>query len=369
MASTIPLPLSSINSFQRKLIHWYNKQKRDLPWRINPNPYRVWISEIMLQQTQVSTAIPYYINFLNKFPDLQSLALASEQEVLELWSGLGYYSRARNLLKTATAILNKYGEFPGIFHILITLPGIGQYTAAAICSIAFNQAQPAVDGNIRRVLTRLYGIQGGASESFFRNQMESLIPKGQAAAFTQAMMELGALICTPSIPQCAICPIKTMCVGLKLEIQASIPEAKIKRSIETLEISMLILEHDGNILIVSPVKPKIIPGKWGFPCLIIPDHKSPESSAIHLARSIMGKKASLTKYARFHHRITHHKICVHAFYGKTDNRIRTSNASNYLWLSANQLKKHLISSLFQKALKKYAEIKTADFLKKSHTAL
>lgn len=132
MAPSIPLPFSSINAFQRKLIQWYDKHKRDLPWRINPNPYRVWISEIMLQQTQVSTAIPYYIDFLDRFPDLRSLARASEQEVLELWAGLGYYSRARNLLKTAITILDKYGEFPEIFHILITLPGIGQYTAGLI---------------------------------------------------------------------------------------------------------------------------------------------------------------------------------------------------------------------------------------------
>lgn len=360
MAPSIPLPFSSINAFQRKLIQWYDKHKRDLPWRINPNPYRVWISEIMLQQTQVSTAIPYYIDFLDRFPDLRSLARASEQEVLELWAGLGYYSRARNLLKTAITILDKYGEFPEIFHILITLPGIGQYTAGAICSIAFNQAQPAVDGNIRRVLTRINGIRDGAPESFFRNQMESMIPKGQAASFTQAMMELGALICTPSLPQCASCPIKAMCVALRLGIQASIPEVQLKRASKTLEVAVLILEQDGKILIVSPVAPKIIPGKWGFPCLIIPDGKSPEASAIHLVRSIIGEKTSLKRYAFFRHTITRYKISVHAYYGKFDYRIQTSNTNNYRWLSGNQLKKNLISSLFQKALNKYADIKTVD---------
>jgi A/G-specific adenine glycosylase len=361
MSPAIPLPFPSIDTFQRKLLHWYNKHKRNLPWRINPTPYRVWISEIMLQQTQVSTVIPYYINFLNRFPDLRSLARASEQEVLELWSGLGYYSRARNLLKTATIILNKYGEFPKIFHILITLPGIGQYTAGAICSIAFNQAQPAVDGNIRRVLTRINGIQGGASESFFRDQMEFLIPKGQAASFTQAMMELGALICAPSLPKCSSCPIKTMCVALKLGIQASIPEARFKRTPEALEISMLILEQNGKILIVSPVEPKIIPGKWGFPCLIIPDHESPETCALHLSRSILKKRISLTSYTRFHHAITHNKICVHVYYGKLNSRMQIDSTINYQWLLGNQLKKRLISSLFQKALNKYADIKAADF--------
>jgi A/G-specific adenine glycosylase len=362
MDSAIPLPFSSINAFPKKLLRWYDKHKRNLPWRINPTPYRVWISEIMLQQTQVSTVIPYYINFLNRFPDLQSLARASDQEVMELWAGLGYYSRARNLLKTATTILNKYGEFPKTFHILITLPGIGQYTAGAICSIAFNQAQPAVDGNIRRVLTRLNGVRGGASESFFRNQMEFLIPKGQAASFTQAMMELGALICTPSRPQCSDCPVKTMCIALKLGIQASIPEAPVKRAPEILEISTILLERDEKFLAISPIEPSLIPGKWGLPCRIVAGQKSPEATASQLCNSVLGRKVLLSPYCHFRHSITHHRILVYAYYGKLNPRIKMKCTGEHLWLSYNQTEKHITSTLFRKALHQHEASKKAENL-------
>jgi A/G-specific adenine glycosylase len=311
----------------------------------------------MLQQTQVATAIPYYINFLNRFPDLQTLARASESEVLELWSGLGYYSRARNLLKTATTILDTYGEFPGIFHILITFPGIGKYTAGAICAIAFNQPEPAVDGNIKRVLTRLNAIQGGTSEGYFRNQMKEMLPEGKAAEFTQAMMELGALICTPSDPKCSICPVAQSCAALKRGIQSSIPEPRSKQAIKTLEISVFLLEQDGKFLIVSPVEPKIIPGKWGFPCVAIPCSKSSEATTDGLCKYFIGANPELRRYARFFHTITNHKICVHAYYGKSEYAIAADDTRDYLWASGHQLKKHLVSSLFKKVLDKYAALK------------
>jgi A/G-specific adenine glycosylase len=352
-----------ITTFQRKLLYWYNKHKRFLPWRIDVNPYRIWISEIMLQQTQVSTVVPYYVRFLKRFPDLQSLAHSSEEEILEYWSGLGYYRRARNLLKTAQSILDAYGEFPETFEILIALPGIGRYTAGAICSIAFNQSQPAVDGNIRRVLTRLYGIRDRVPESYFQNLMRDFIPKGRSSSFTQAMMELGALICTPTQPQCPICPAKAMCVANNAGIQNSIPVKPIKRAPEILEISVLILERGGKMLVASPVKPQIIPGEWGLPCTTVSAKESPETAALHLGRSIFHRKITLINYAHFRHNISHYRIFVHAFYGKFDFETQTNDRNNYLWLSRNRIKKIIVSSLFQKAVKKHEELKDSGVLK------
>jgi A/G-specific adenine glycosylase len=359
MNPEIIFQFSSLPVFRKSLLQWYDKNKRNLPWRIHPAPYRVWISEIMLQQTQVSTVIPYYIRFLKRFPDLESLAGASEQEILEFWSGLGYYHRARNLLKAARLIHTKYGEIPKTFDILISLPGIGRYTAGAICAIAFNEAQPAIDGNIRRVLTRMLGIRDRVPESHFRNHMQLLIPKDGAACFTQAMMELGALICTPSQPQCPVCPVKALCLAQDSGIQTFIPATRTKREPDFLEISLLVLEKNGEFLIISPVKPTMIPGKWGLPCAIVPGQNSPDTTAIHLSRSMLGRNIPLTGYAHFIHNISHYRICVHSFYGQLPRRMRTNDTHDRLWLDHNKIKTRIISSLFQKALNKYEKVRNS----------
>jgi A/G-specific adenine glycosylase len=190
-------------NFQERLLHWYGRHKRELPWRSNPAPYRVWVSEIMLQQTQAKTVLPYYDRFFKRFPDIQSLARASEQEVLALWAGLGYYGRARNLHRAARQIVDDHGGvFPDKLEEILMLPGIGRYTAGAICSIAFNRPLPIVDGNVRRVIRRLHGIGRRIPESHFWNQASAWVPEGKTSAFNQAVMELGALVCLPHRPLC-----------------------------------------------------------------------------------------------------------------------------------------------------------------------
>lgn len=199
-----------------QLIKWYHKNKRDLPWRNVDDPYLIWLSEIILQQTRVAQGLGYYLRFMAAFPDIRSLAAASEDDVLKLWQGLGYYSRARNLHDTAKYIVSELdGLFPDNFNDLQKLKGVGKYTAAAIASFAFNEPVPVVDGNVCRVLARLFEIdeQVGNTKSFnkFFQIAETLIDKSKPGIFNQAVMELGALVCVPSNPSCAICPVREPC--------------------------------------------------------------------------------------------------------------------------------------------------------------
>ena len=198
------------------LLQWYDRVKRDLPWRRSGDPYCIWLSEIMLQQTRVETVKGYYARFLERCPTVQALAQAPEETVLKLWEGLGYYSRARNLHKAAKAIVNEHGGvFPATYEEILKLPGIGPYTAGAIASIAFGQPVPAVDGNVIRVTSRLCGIRENVGVPSVRRKLEeeaaALVPKKRPGDFNQAMMDLGATVCVPGTPSCERCPLRTLC--------------------------------------------------------------------------------------------------------------------------------------------------------------
>lgn len=217
----------NLQYFSLRLLDWYNEAKRDLPWRRDQDPYRVWVSEIMLQQTRVDTVIPYYERFMDKFPTLQALAEAPEDEVLKAWEGLGYYSRARNLQSAVREVCASYGgKVPDDPEEIARLRGVGPYTAGAILSIAYNLPEPAVDGNVMRVLSRFFLIEEDimrpATRTRFEKLVRELIPAGEARNFNQAMMELGALICTPKSPLCLICPVMEHCsarlAGKELEL-------------------------------------------------------------------------------------------------------------------------------------------------------
>ncbi|HEY3132311.1 MAG TPA: A/G-specific adenine glycosylase [Acidobacteriota bacterium] len=201
--------MASNRGFQKKLLTWFKQNKRDLPWRRTRDPYLIWISEVMLQQTQVKTVLPYYERFVARFPDLQSLSQASESEVVAAWSGLGYYSRARNLHRAARAIVANGPGFPKEFSAILQLPGIGRYTAGAIASIAFGARYPVVDGNVRRFLSRYFGRALDESECWPIAQ--SLLPERNAGDFNQALMEIGATICKPDDPLCLLCPLSEGC--------------------------------------------------------------------------------------------------------------------------------------------------------------
>jgi A/G-specific adenine glycosylase len=271
---------------RKQLLSWFGKYHRPLPWRLNKDPYRIWVSEIMLQQTRVVAVIPYYERFLERFPDIHSLAEAPEEEVLRLWSGLGYYSRARNLHRAAQQIVSMPGsEFPRTAVEALALPGIGSYTAAAILSIAFGAKHAVLDGNVARVLARLDAVRGdlrenGQWQSLQRSAGELLDPKSPGD-WNEAVMELGAMICTPRSPQCLLCPVAEFCRARRLGLTALIPEKRKKR--ETVEIALaaaVFLDPRGCTLLLPPpcraekhathedVVP-LISKMWHFPTIVV----------------------------------------------------------------------------------------------------
>jgi A/G-specific adenine glycosylase len=331
-------------------MNWYSKCRRALPWRSDPTPYRVWISEIMLQQTQAAAASSYYVRFIKHFPDLESLANASEEDILSLWAGLGYYHRARNLSKAAREIYKFHnGVFPADLKTMLALPGIGRYTAGAICSLAFNQSQPIVDGNIRRVITRVNAIMDRVPEKYFWEQMEAWIPNGKASIFNQAMMELGALVCIPIQPHCAECPIKTYCRAQKMNLQAKLPRPSPRRPAHKISLIILLLKRKNKILLTNEM-PDFIPGNWGFPSRLIADDVSVKDAALHLSQDILGGSILLSSGAKISHAITHRQIAAHVFTGEVQCLIRLAT-NKFYWIEQSRSYEILTSSLFLKALK------------------
>ena len=250
------------------LLRWFEKNARDLPWRKTRDPYKIWISEIMLQQTQVATVIPYYQRFLKSFPTVHHLAKSDLSKVLKIWEGLGYYSRARNLHRAAKIVLNHFrGKIPDDLKDLLNLPGIGKYTAGAILSIAYNKEAPILDGNIRRVLSRVFAISENPkkTEGLLWKISESLIPKGRSDAFNQAIMDLGAMICAPKDPLCHRCPLHRYCKAKASGNPERYPSRGIKRRIPHIEaISGVILRNEKVLLHLRPPK-GLLGGLWEFP--------------------------------------------------------------------------------------------------------
>jgi A/G-specific adenine glycosylase len=251
-------PVRELIEFRKHLLKWFRQFQRDLPWRRGKDPYRIWLSEIMLQQTRVAAVIPYYERFLERFPDIASLAEAPEEDVLRLWSGLGYYSRARNLQRAAQQIAGEHrGRFPQSREQALTLPGIGSYTAAAILSIAFDAKLAVLDGNVARVLARLDTVRGdlriaGRWQELQQSADERLDPKSPGD-WNQAMMELGAVVCTPRAPQCLLCPVAKFCGARQLGLTELIPEKRKKReSVEITLAAAVLLDTSGQTLLLPP---------------------------------------------------------------------------------------------------------------------
>ncbi len=257
-------------TLQKKLLQWFLKNARPLPWRRKYTPYEVWVSEIMLQQTQVETALPYFKHWMKTFPTVKSLAESDEKKVLKAWQGLGYYSRARNIHESAKLIMQKYnGNFPENYDDILSLKGVGRYSAGAIASIAFNQEKPIVDGNVLRVLSRVYAIKKpidvAKNRELFWELQTKLIPKGQARYFNQALMELGALICSTKNPSCAVCPIQEFCKAAKNDTAENYPVRKFRKKTVKISASALVLKRDGKFFIQKRPLGEIMGGLWEFP--------------------------------------------------------------------------------------------------------
>ncbi|MBO7743719.1 A/G-specific adenine glycosylase, partial [Paenibacillus sp. MWE-103] len=266
--------------FSEELLHWYLANKRDLPWRMNRDPYRVWVSEIMLQQTRVDTVIPYYERFMAKFPTAAALAEAPEPEVLKCWEGLGYYSRARNLQAGAKEVVARHGgAVPDDRDAVAALRGVGPYTTGAIMSIAFNRPEPAVDGNVMRVLSRYFCLEEDIAKPSTRVGIEklaaSLIPEGAAGDFNQALMELGALVCTPKSPGCLTCPVMRHCEGRMAGKEHELPvKSKAKPPRRETRIAALVAgsgANAGKLLVRRRPDSGLLAQMWELPHVLAPE--------------------------------------------------------------------------------------------------
>ncbi len=256
------------DNFAKLMLNWYEKAKRDLPWRKTGDPYAVWVSEIMLQQTRVETVREYYVRFLAALPDAAALAGADEELLMKLWQGLGYYSRVRNMAKAAKKIMAEHnGIFPADFASIRALPGIGDYTAGAIASIAFGQPVPAVDGNVERVLARILGKTCTREE--LADLLKPVYPAGQCGDFTQSLMELGATVCLPNgAPLCSLCPMKDQCAAFRTDRIGELPEKKKKpeRKICKMDVFLFTDEDRKTILLRKRPESGLLAGLWELPC-------------------------------------------------------------------------------------------------------
>lgn len=311
-------------TFQRLLFRWFDQfGRKDLPWQKNKTPYRVWISEIMLQQTQVNTVIAYFERFIKTFPDIETLANANEDAVFHLWSGLGYYHRAKYLHMAAKKIFSEFqGHFPNQLEELEKLPGIGRSTAGAILSIAFDKAAPILDGNVKRVLTRLHGITTWPgeknTEALLWKIAESYTPNQRSADYTQAIMDFGATLCIRSKPLCDQCPLEKKCVARSLNIEKTLPKAKPRKELPVKNATLLILKKEPNfILLEKRPETGIWAGLWSLPEL-------PGKASAPLIRKFLAQFElpikKLEKGEPFRHTFTHYHLNIFPVFITTDSK-------------------------------------------------
>lgn len=304
------------------LLAWFQAHQRPMPWRETRDPYHIWISEVMLQQTQVATVIPYFERFTARFPSVRALAEAPLDDVLKHWEGLGYYSRARNLQKAAVQIVTEHGgTFPRDYAAIRALPGVGDYTAGAVASIAFNQPQPAVDGNVFRVLARLFGIDDDIAQPRSRRRFEAvareLIPPGEAWRFNQALMELGATVCTAAGPRCAGCPVAGWCLARATERVRELPVKSKKTVVKEVDFLVgVVRDEAGRYLITRRPAKGLLGGLWEFPTLEAAGPVAPEQLVAWYRSRFELDLAGVQALAAVPHQFTHRKALFHAFRAK-----------------------------------------------------
>lgn len=316
---------------QTKLLEWFKKNKRDLPWRKTRDPYAIWVSEIMLQQTRVDTVIPYYQKFLKSFPTLRHLAKANLSKVLKVWEGLGYYSRARNLHRASQIVLNHFhGKIPDTLKDLLSLPGVGRSTAGAILSFGFAKEAPILDGNARRVLSRLFAISGSPGERKTEQLLwkisESLIPKGFSNPFNQALMDLGSMLCTVKEPECGRCPLHHFCKGRASGKPERYPSRVIKKKIPHIEAISAVIEKDGNVLLNHRPPRGLLGGLWEFPNWKIKGKIIQKQQLKNQINREVGLSINVKEsIGTFHQTYSHFKLTLHVYYcqaidGKRDGK-------------------------------------------------
>ena len=316
------------------LLPWYRENKRDLPWRRSRNPYHIWLSEIMLQQTRVEAAKGYYTRFLSALPTIEALANCDDDALHKLWEGLGYYSRVRNLKKAAQAIVTDYaGQFPTQYENILALPGVGEYTAGAVCSIAFNQPRAAVDGNVLRVVSRILDdptpIDQPAWKASVRGALEEIYP-AQAADFTQALMELGATLCGPNRqPDCHSCPCRSFCLGCQHGTAGQLPIKTPKKQKKVEEMTVFILSCDGKYALQKRPHTGLLADLWQFPNL--PGHLQTQAALAHLEHSGLHPR-------QLHRQVLRKHVFTHIQWEMLGYYLEVAEPSgDFIWMTAGEI--------------------------------
>jgi A/G-specific adenine glycosylase len=341
-------------NFGQDLLCWYRSNKRPLPWRDRQDDsYAVWISEIMLQQTTVNAVIDYYSRWMQRFPTLQSLAEAPLDDVLKHWAGLGYYARARNLKKAAEAVTERFdGNLPITVAELMTLPGIGRYTAGAISSIAYQQNAPIVDANVTRVLTRIHGLRGDPKQSIKLQQQiwaiaETSIPDGEARDYNQALMELGAIICQPTAPACARCPVQNYCRARTEGEPTRYPEfTGVKKWLDVKHAACFVL-HENQMLIIQRPLDQLWGGLWELPRVEVLADETPSEAAVRAVRETVGICVdSARQILSIRHVVTNRKIELTGCSSNWDGagELQTIGCTAFAWATLEKIETYALSS-------------------------
>ena len=352
MASSVT---ASTTPLQRTLLAWYRRHRRELPWRRDQDPYRVWLSEVMLQQTTVKVVTPYFEAFLARFPTLAALAGAPEDDVVAAWSGLGYYHRARNLHRGARHVRDQHaGRFPRTLEAALAVPGVGLYTASAVLSIAYDVPLPVVDGNVRRVLARLGALRGPKwrKDGPFYNRAQELLAAGSPGDWNQAVMELGALVCTPRKPACDACPLRAECRALALGIVDRLPEGKARRTPVAVTVAAALVERQGRILLVRRAAGRLMGGMWEVPQTSLESRGLPDLvPEMRERHQLEVRPGRLRASAR--HAITFRRIRVEAYEARLA-RQPPDDPERFAWVLPDELSGFAVSSLTRKVVRALA---------------
>jgi len=332
MSATHIAPASNA-SFAAALLAWFNRHgRKHLPWQHNPTPYRVWVSEIMLQQTQVATVIPYYERFMARFPSVAALASAPLDEVLHLWTGLGYYARARNLHRTATIIVRDHlGAFPASLDAVEALPGIGRSTAGAILSLALNQRHPILDGNVKRVLARYFGVYGFPGEAAVERQLWALAdactPTERVASYTQAIMDLGATVCVRCRPLCLACPQQAHCVARLQGVQNELPTPRPKKARPARNAFALLVRTSGGAILLEQ---RPATGLWGG-LWTLPQFESRDAAVAFLAERLQSPRPSIDTLGAYAHAFTHFDLTLQPLLVTIEQPRVVADSERFTW--------------------------------------
>lgn len=337
--------------FQRDLLSWYRRHRRALPWRGTRDPYRIWVSEVMLQQTTVRTVTPYYERFVERFPNVRALADASVDSVLAAWSGLGYYHRARNLHRGAAHVVARHaGRFPSSLEAALAIPGVGLYTASAVLSIAYGFPLPVVDGNVRRVLARVLALRGARwrKDGPYYDQAQELIDTASPGDWNQALMELGATVCTPRGPLCPICPVRKHCRARREGTQEEFPENRVRCETLDVRLQAALIEKGEQVLLVRRPEGPLMGGLWEIPQTSI---ESKEGNLAHAVARHHGLDIELGELlARVRHTITYRRIRAELYRCRLSGRA-PRDGERFHWASPSDLERLPLSSLTHKLLR------------------